>query len=115
MHELSIAMSILDVAGEEVERRGSPQLEAIHLRLGPLSGVVKEALLSAYELAREATPFVTTRLIIEEVPIVIFCSKCDAERPVRSVQDFSCAECDTPASKLIHGRELELAALELVE
>ncbi len=115
MHELSIAMSLLDAAEEEVERRGNPQLEAIHLRLGPLSGVVKEALLSAYELAREATPFATTRLIIEEVPIVVFCSKCDAERPVRSMQEFSCVECDTPASNVVHGRELELAALELLE
>jgi len=88
---------------------------AIYLRLGPLSGVVKEARLSAFELAREATPFRCTRLVIEEVPIVVYCSKCDAERPVRSMQDFSCAECDTPASKLIHGRELELAALELIE
>ena len=83
MHELSICMSLLDVAEEEVERRGNPQLEAIHLRLGPLSGVVKEALLSAYELARETTPFASSRLIIEEVPIVVFCSKCGAERPVR--------------------------------
>jgi hydrogenase nickel incorporation protein HypA/HybF len=115
MHELSICLSILDVAGEEVDRRGNPQVEAIYLRLGPLSGVVKEALLSAYELARETTPFRCTRLVIEEVPIVVYCSKCDAERPVRSMQDFSCAECDTPASKLIHGRELELAALELIE
>ncbi len=115
MHELSIALSILDVAGEEVARRGGPQVEAIHLRLGLLSGVVKEALLSAFELAREATPFANSRLVVEEVPIVVFCSKCDAERPVRSMQEFCCAECDTPASKLIHGRELELAALELVE
>lgn len=115
MHELSICLSILDVAGEEVERRGNPQVEAIYLRLGPLAGVVKEALLSAYELAREATPFARCRLVIEEVPIVVFCSKCNAERPVRSLQDFSCAECDTPASKVIHGRELELAALELME
>jgi hydrogenase nickel incorporation protein HypA/HybF len=115
MHELSIALSILDVAGEEVERRGGPQVEAIYLRLGPLSGVVKEALVSAFELAREATPFASSRLVIEDVPIVVFCSKCDAERPVRSMQDFSCAECDTPSSKLIHGKELELSALELIE
>lgn len=115
MHELSIALSILEAVGEEVEQRGGPQVEAIHLRLGPLAGVVPEALISAYELAREATPFAASRLIIEEVPIVVFCAKCDAERPVRSMQDFSCVECDTPASKLIHGRELELAALELIE
>ena len=56
MHELSIAMSILDVAGEEVEHHGGARVEAIHIRLGPLAGVVKEALLSAYELASERTP-----------------------------------------------------------
>jgi hydrogenase nickel incorporation protein HypA/HybF len=68
MHELSIAMSILDIAHEEVERRGNPRVEAIHLRIGTLSGVVKEALLSAYELAAEQTPFAQSRLVFEEVP-----------------------------------------------
>ena len=115
MHELSIALSILDVVEEEVERRGGPRVQAIHVKLGPLSGVVKEALLSAYELAREQTPFSESRLVFEDMPIVIFCSKCQAERPVHSVQWFCCAQCDTPATDVIHGRELELAALELEE
>lgn len=115
MHELSVAMSILDVAEEEVERRGGVQVEAIHIKLGPLSGVVKEALLSAYQLASEQTPFEHARLVIEEVPVVVFCSKCQAERPVHSVQWFCCAECGTPASEVLHGRELQLAALELAE
>ena|ERR1700761_9706555 len=68
MHELSIAMSILDIAGEEAERRGNVQVQAIYLKIGTLSGVVKEALLSAYELAAEQTPFAQARLIIEDVP-----------------------------------------------
>ena len=50
MHELSIALSILDIVEEESARRGDAAVAAIHLRLGPLSGVVKEALLSAFEL-----------------------------------------------------------------
>jgi len=115
MHELSIALSILEVTEEEVKRQGGAQVEAIHLKLGPLAGVVKEALISAYELAREQTPFANSRLVIEEVPIAVFCPKCQAERPVRSMQDFSCTVCDTPASELIHGRELQLAALELAD
>jgi len=115
MHELSIALSILDVAEEEAARHGDAPVEAIHIRMGPLSGVVKEALLSAYELATEKTPFEHSRLIIEEVPIVIYCSKCQAERSVQSVQWFCCAECGTPASQVLRGRELELAALELAE
>ncbi len=73
MHELSIAMSILDMAEEEAIRRGGVRVEAIHLKLGPLSGVAKEALLSAYDLARESTPLAACRLMIEEVPIVAYC------------------------------------------
>ena len=113
MHELSIAMSLLDVAQEELERHPGARVEALHLRVGPLSGVVKESLVSAYELAREQTPLANARLIFEDIPIVIFCSKCLAERPVQSLQYFCCAECGTPASDVRRGRELELAALEL--
>lgn len=115
MHELSIALSILEVAEEEADRHGGATVEAIHIRMGPLAGVVKEALLSAYELAVEQTPFEHARLIIEEVPIAIYCAKCQAERTVHSVQWFCCAECDTPAAEVLRGRELELAALELAE
>ncbi len=55
MHELSIALSIVEGAEEEVERQGGGRVYAVHLRLGPLSGVVKEALLFSYELACEGT------------------------------------------------------------
>lgn len=67
MHELSIALSILDVAEEEMQRHPGAKLDIINLRLGKLSGVVKEALASAYELAREPSPFPLARLVIEEV------------------------------------------------
>jgi hydrogenase nickel incorporation protein HypA/HybF len=115
MHELSIAMSILDIAEEEVEHRGGVRVAALHIKLGPLAGVAKEALLSAYELASERTSFEHARLVIEDVPIVVYCSKCQAERPVDPMQWLCCAVCGTPASRVLHGRELELAALELAE
>jgi len=44
MHELSIAMGIVEAATEEAQKRGV-QVSAVHLRLGALSGVVKDALL----------------------------------------------------------------------
>jgi len=115
MHELSIALGILEVTEEEVERRGGVHVEAIHLRLGPLSGVVKEALVSAWQLASEQTEFESSRLVIEDVPIAIFCSTCQAERPVQSMQRMSCVECDTPATDVVRGRELLVCALELAE
>jgi hydrogenase nickel incorporation protein HypA/HybF len=112
VHELSIALSILDMASEEAERRGVRVL-AIHLKLGPLSGVVKEALLSAYDLAREGGPLAEARLMVEEVPLRAHCPACGTERSVVSLQELCCAECGTPTSQLVSGRELEIVALEV--
>jgi hydrogenase nickel incorporation protein HypA/HybF len=114
MHELSIAMSIVEMAQEEAERR-DVQVYAVHLRLGPLCGVVKEALLSSYEMACFDTPLKNSRLVIEDVPIVVYCSKCKAERTLASMQLFCCPECETPTPDIVHGKELEVVALEVDE
>ena len=114
MHELSIAMSIVELAEEEAERRGV-QVEAVHLKLGALSGVVKAALLSCYEMACEGTPLEGSRLLIDEDPVVIFCPSCRARRPLSSVQLFCCPECGTPCSEIVQGKELEVVALEIQE
>jgi hydrogenase nickel incorporation protein HypA/HybF len=112
MHELSIAMCILDMAEEEAGRR-SAEVDAIHVKLGALSGIVKDALLSAYDLARTETSLGTAELVIEEVPIMIYCPRCQAPRSVVSIQQLSCIECDTPSAEILHGRELQVVALEL--
>jgi hydrogenase nickel incorporation protein HypA/HybF len=67
MYELSIAMGIVDAALEEAQKR-SVQVSGVHLRLGALSGVVKDALLFSYEVACQDTPLQGSRLIVEDVP-----------------------------------------------
>ena len=112
MHELSIALSILDVAEEEAQRHGG-RIAAIHLRLGPLSGVVKEALISAYDLAREGTRLAGAELVVEEVPVAAYCPACAAERAPISVQELRCPACGSPTPEIIRGRELDVVALEI--
>ena len=51
--------------------------------------------------------------MIEQVPVVVFCPCCQAQRPLESVQSFCCPECGTPTPQVDHGRELELVALEI--
>jgi hydrogenase nickel incorporation protein HypA/HybF len=113
MHELSIAMSMIEMATEEAERRGGVRVHAIHLKLGELSGVVREALLFSYEVACGGTPLEGSRLVIEEVPVVVYCPSCRAETAIISVQQFCCAVCHTPASQIVQGKELEVTALEI--
>jgi hydrogenase nickel incorporation protein HypA/HybF len=115
MHELSIALSMIDVAAEEAQRQGGGRVVALHLKLGPLSGVIPDALQSAWELACEASPLAGCRLVIQEVPITIDCPSCGVERPARSLQDICCCVCGTPAAAVVTGREMEVVALELID
>lgn len=114
MHELSIALSIVEGAEEEVQRQGGGRVCAVHLKLGPLSGVVREALLFSYELACEGTSLEGSNLIIEEIPIRIFCQTCRLDGDPVSRQCLHCARCGATACRVVHGDELELAALELL-
>ena len=63
MHELSIALNILEIAEEESEQRGNTAVEAIHVKLGAMSGVVKDALLFSYEVACQDTPLAGSKLV----------------------------------------------------
>lgn len=67
MHELSIALSIVDGVSEELALHGGSSVVAVHLRLGRLSGVVPDALLFAYDAACAGTPLEGSRLRIDEV------------------------------------------------
>jgi hydrogenase nickel incorporation protein HypA/HybF len=112
VHELSIAIRVVDLSAGEARRRGG-RVAAVHLRLGALSGVVPEALRSAFVVARETEPaLAAAELVIEEVPVAALCPACAAERTVR-FPELACPECGTPTPEVVRGRELEVFALEL--
>jgi hydrogenase nickel incorporation protein HypA/HybF len=114
MHELSIALSIVDGVLDECERRGGAEVETVHVRMGRLSGVDKDALLFSYGVACEGTPLERSRLLIEDCEATIFCSLCGVERAVKSFPLMMCAECGTPAARIVHGQELEITAMEML-
>jgi len=115
MHELSIALSIIEGVEEEIAKRPQAHVTAVHLKLGPFSGVVKDALQFSYQVACEGTPLEGSTLEIEEIPVVLYCAVCRQERPAVSIQRLCCAVCDTPSADMRRGSELEVFALELTD
>jgi hydrogenase nickel incorporation protein HypA/HybF len=113
MHELSVAANIVEIATEEAARRGCAHVLALHLKLGQLSGLAKEALIFSWEAICEDTPLKGARLVIEEAPVIVYCPACQAERTLRSVQEFVCPVCGVPTPQVLRGRELEIVALEI--
>ena len=115
MHELSIALNLIDLAAERAQRLGDAKVVAVHLKLGQLAGVVQEALLSAFEQARQGSALSEARFVIEDVPVVVHCSMCLTDGEPVSIQDMRCRNCGSPTPQIIRGRELEIAALEVVD
>lgn len=111
MHELSVALGIIDVATEEAGRHRG-RVAAVHLKLGALSGVVRDALVSAYDLAREGTPLAQAELVVEEISVVAYCPACAAER-TPMFPHLLCPTCGTPTPEVVRGRELEVVGLEV--
>ena len=106
---------IIEGVEQELARHDGARVAIVHLRLGPLSGVVKDALLFSYSLACEDTPLANSVLEIENMPITIYCPACACEQPAASIRCLSCSRCGTPSCDVRRGCELEVYALELVD
>jgi len=115
MHELSIALSIVEMATEESDKRNGATIDAVHLKLGKLSGVVKDALLFSWEVACQGTSLENSRLEITEIPVIVHCEICQTDRTLAEINNFSCPVCDAPTPEVTQGRELEVTALEIIE
>jgi hydrogenase nickel incorporation protein HypA/HybF len=94
-------------------RARAGRVAAVHLKLGRLCGIVKEALLSAFEMAREGTPLSHAELVIEEIPLVIHCPACAADGMPKSLYELRCPTCGVLTNEIVSGQELEVRALEI--
>lgn len=111
MHELSIALSMIEQVEEEAAKRGG-SVEAVHVRLGALSGVDVQALRFAYDLAREGTRLAAARLEIEFVPLLVYCPRCGRTR-APAPHRIACPFCVTPEQQILQGKELEVRGFEI--
>lgn len=112
MHELSIALSMIERITEEAEKHGGGAVEVVHLKIGVLSGVDGNALRSAYELACEGTELAGSKLAIHSVALLVYCPACGATHAPH-VQEILCPRCITPSQQILEGQELEVTALEI--
>lgn len=115
MHELSVALSLVEGVEETAVRRGLARVTAVHVRIGTLSGIARDALAFSWNLATAGTLAADSALVIEDVPVTIFCERCECERKPRAAAGFRCATCGAMAPRIVHGRELQLVALEFPE
>lgn len=115
MHELGIAVRILEIAEEAARREHANAIERIGLRVGAMSGVEPEALAFAFTAARAGTLAERAALEIEVVPLTCRCARCGLEFTVENAFGIAlCPQCSEVSSDARRGSELEVSFLEVV-
>ena len=115
MHETSIVQNLIAMIDEQLASQGPVRVKTVRLRVGPLAGVVTDALRFAFGAAAPGTLVECARLDIENVELIVWCRVCLTERTLSSPQKMRCPVCDRPTPDVLGGSELELAWLEVVD
>lgn len=112
MHELSIAVALIDQAASALAGIEHPIVDRLTVRVGALSGVDLDALRFAFPLAAEGSTFASAELLLEATPAVVRCAACGAlsSPPLPLVK---CAACGCGDVEISAGRELVLQRVEL--
>jgi hydrogenase nickel incorporation protein HypA/HybF len=115
MHELSIALGILNIVRSACETGGHGRVERVRVRVGKASGVMTEALRFSFDAAREGTVAAEAELEIEEIPVGGRCRACRADFAVEEKYVFACPKCGGSEFSVETGHELEVVDLEVQE
>lgn len=115
MHEVSIALAIVDELTERSSLLEGERVTTVLLRVGAMTAVVPEALEFAWELAAQGTAVDGSTLEIERVPLAIACDPCAREIEIESGAIPVCPRCGTPSSRIVRGRELQIVAMEVTD
>lgn len=113
MHELGIMTGVLDAAVGAARDAGAERLLGVTLRIGDMTEAIEDALVFAWEALTEDDPFVQgAELDIIMVHPKSRCLECGAEYAHDRFSMF-CPECDSFATELIEGRELQIDSIEV--
>lgn len=109
MHEMSIAMAVVDQVAEAAQAGAARSVSRVELEIGELAGVVPDALAFSFELARTGTPLDGAELVTRSVAARARCAPCAGEWAVGMPPDLSCPGCGNgTAVELLTGRELRI-------
>jgi len=89
------------------------QVMAIHLGIGPLSGVEPQLLEQAFSIARAGSIAADAELIIKSMPIQVSCKQCGQQSEALPNR-LLCGHCGDWRTSLVSGDELQLQHVELV-
>ncbi len=110
MHELSIVMSIVDIAQQQAERANAQSIDEIEIDIGCLSTVQMEAFDFAWDQAVRETILDGAAKKINRIKGKAKCLDCEASFAIENLYD-ACPECGQHLIDIVEGKELRVRSL----
>ena len=110
MHELSIALSIIDIASKQASEARAKQVKEVELDIGTLAGIEFESLEFALSVAVKDTLLEDTHLRINRIDPQSECLACHHIYTPNGIFG-SCPECQEFNNRLLRGKELQIKSL----
>jgi hydrogenase nickel incorporation protein HypA/HybF len=124
MHELSIAMGMVDELIRIAQDNNAKRVVTVRLRIGKMSGIVTDSLEFAFDVIKSEYPLLSdTRIVIQEVPLIYECRMCKNTFSPQDETNFtgasreirfpSCPRCESYNLDLISGEEMDIENVEV--
>lgn len=110
MHELSLALEVIRIAGNEADKIMAKSVQEIDIEVGDLSGVEANAFKSALELLSKDSVLGEARINIIRSAGKGKCKSCDHEFEMNSLM-ATCPKCNSFPSEVNGGREFRVLSL----
>ena len=115
MHEVSIALNLLDIIEKKCREEGYQAVESVRVRVGKASSVQPEAFSFAFEAVRKDTLAHNAKFLIDLIPLGGTCSACGNRFETEEAYILECPSCGSPSVKITQGYELEIVEMEVQE
>ncbi|NTU97176.1 MAG: hydrogenase maturation nickel metallochaperone HypA [Chlorobiaceae bacterium] len=114
MHEMSVALSIVEAVETRAKEEGAGRVSAIDLVVGRLSGIEPESLRFCFSAASNGTIAENAELVIDEREGTGECLECRNRFPV-SFYFAECPGCGSMKIAIISGEEFRIQSMTIEE
>lgn len=112
MHEMSIAVSIVDIVCKKAIEEDAKKINSIELEIGELSGIMIDALEFGFEAATKNTLADGALLKINKVQGKALCKNCDKHFHIEH-EYTPCPTCNDFNFELLEGKELNIKSFNI--
>ena len=114
MHEMSIALSIVDAVEAKAREEGAGRISGVDLLIGKLAGIEPESLKFCFSSASKGTLAEDAVLAIDEPEGIGECGECGMRFPV-TFYYAECPECRSLRINIVSGEEFLIQSITIEE